>query len=188
MKQRFVGCVDGGLREPVQHTIPDEVCEHAIEVAADEWNEWKVKRNHFYGHLKLPQDPKEFLGPLIKHLDRSLNVQRDATMRGDVHIDSAVHLDPLSVQASNPALEALRRAIFSASPDGQLPEIILEIHSATRFSSLLLGREPRSRVELLMVYAAVLARGTSLTAGRHRTHGTGTGFRDDQADDEPHCR
>ena len=128
-------------------------------------DEWKAKRNHFYGHLKLPQDPKEFLGPLIEHLDRSLIVLRDATMRGDVHIDSAVHLDPLSAQTSNPALEALRRAIFSACPDGQLPEIILEIDSATRFSWLLLGgREPRSRVELLMVYAAVLAHGTSLTA------------------------
>ena len=127
-------------------------------------DERKAKRNHFYGHLKLPQDPKEFLGPLIEQLDQGLIVLRDATSRGNVHIDGAVHLDPLSAQTANPAVEALRRAIFSTRPDGQLPEIILEVDSATRFSWLLLGREPRSRAELLMVYAAVLAHGTSLTA------------------------
>jgi len=32
-------------------------------------DEWKAKRNHLCGHLKLPQDPKEFLEPLIEHLD-----------------------------------------------------------------------------------------------------------------------
>ena len=41
---------------------------------------------------------------------------------------------------------------------------ILEVDSTTRFSWLLLGREPGSCAELLMVYAAVLAHGTSLTA------------------------
>ncbi|WP_156992319.1 hypothetical protein [Paraburkholderia oxyphila] len=56
-------------------------------------DEWKTKRNHFYVHLKLPQDSREFLGPLIEHLDQSLIVLRDATTRGDVRIDSAVHLD-----------------------------------------------------------------------------------------------
>ena len=123
-----------------------------------------MKRNHLYGHLKLPQDPKEFLEPLIEHLDQGLIVLRDATTHGDVRIDSAVHLDPMSAQTPNPAVEALRRAIFSARPDGQLPEIILEVDSTTRFSWLLLGREPGSCAELLMVYAAVLAHGTSRTA------------------------
>jgi hypothetical protein len=73
--------------------------------------EWKAKRNHLYGHLKLPQDPKAFLEPLIEHLDQGLTVLRDATVRGGVRIDSAVHLDPLSAQTPNPAIEALRRAI-----------------------------------------------------------------------------
>ena len=93
-------------------------------------DQWKAKRNHFYGHLKLPQDPKEFLGPLIEHLDRSLIVLRDATMRGDVHIDSAVHLDPSSAQTSNPALEALRRAIFSRCPDTH--QIDRHVHACAR--------------------------------------------------------
>nr|WP_258397439.1 Tn3 family transposase [Paraburkholderia unamae] len=41
---------------------------------------------------------------------------------------------------------------------------MLEIDSATRFSWILPGRERRSRIELLMVYSAVLAHGTSLSA------------------------
>ncbi|MFX5957050.1 hypothetical protein ABTF01_21875, partial [Acinetobacter baumannii] len=60
----------------------------------------------------------------------------------------------------DPALDALRRAIFDDRPVGQLPKIILDIDSEVRFSWLLLGREPRSRSELLLVYAAVLAHGT----------------------------
>ena len=47
---------------------------------------------------------------------------------------------------------------------GRLPEIVLEIDSAVRFSWILLGREPHNRRELLMVYAAVLAHGTSMSA------------------------
>lgn len=58
----------------------------------------------------------------------------------------------------------MRGAIFSRRPVGQVPTIILEIDSSVRFSWILLGREPRSRSELLLVYAAVLAHGTSLSA------------------------
>jgi len=127
-------------------------------------DDWSAKRNHYYGHLKLPQDAKEILEPLIRHLDHGLTVLRDATVRGDVRIDTAVHLYALSAQGQDATVEPLRRAIFASHPGGQLPEIILEIDSATRFSWLLLGREPRSRSELLLVYAAVLAHGTSLSA------------------------
>lgn len=150
-------------------------------------DEWKAKRNHFYGHLKLPQDPKEFLEPLIEHLDQGLIVLRDATNRGDLRIDSAVHLDPLSAQTPHPAVEALRRGIFSVRPDGQLPEIILEVDSTTRFSWLLLGREPGSR---RIADGLCGSPGTRYIAdgGRHRTHGAGTGARGDPADDEPHRR
>jgi len=62
-----------------------------------------------------------------------------------------VHPDPRSAQAPNSDLEAMRRAIFSACPDGQLPEITLEVNSTTRFSWLLLEPEPGSRAELLMI-------------------------------------
>ena len=126
--------------------------------------EWQVKRNHFYGHLELPQDPQAFLEPVIAHLDAGLARLRDAALRGELKIDEAIHIDPLVAQAPVASVEALRRALFERHPGGQLPEILLEIDSSTHFSWLLLGREPYSRSELLLVYAAVLAHGTSMSA------------------------
>jgi TnpA family transposase len=125
---------------------------------------WKAQRNHFYGHLKLSQDPKEYIEPICAHLSEGLERLTQAVSRGEVRVDTAIHLDPASAQRAEPAVEALRRAIFNVHPDGQLPRILLEIDSETRFSWLLLGREPRARSELLMVYAAVLAHGTSMSA------------------------
>jgi hypothetical protein len=126
--------------------------------------DWQARRNHFYGHLKLPQDARAFLEPVVEHLDAGLARLRDAAVRGELRIDSAIHVDPLKAKRPEASVEALRRALFDRHPDGQLPEILLEIDSHTHFSWLLLGREPYSRSELLMVYAAVLAHGTSMSA------------------------
>ncbi|MEQ5844410.1 MULTISPECIES: Tn3 family transposase [Paraburkholderia] len=126
--------------------------------------EWQAKRNNHYGHLNLPQDASEFLAPILTHLNQRLELLSEAVKEGLVQVDTAVHLEPLTAQPVDVEADRLRRAIFEAHPPGQLPEIILEIDSATRFSWILLGREPRSRGELLMVYSAVLAHGTSLSA------------------------
>ena len=127
--------------------------------------EWKAKRNHYYGHLELPQDPKVFLAKIIDHLDGGLDRLKDAYLRGEVRIEAGgVRNEGIVAEERDPALDALRRAIFDDRPVGQLPKIILDIDSEVRFSWLLLGREPRSRSELLLVYAAVLAHGTTLSA------------------------
>ncbi len=126
--------------------------------------DWQARRNHFYGHLKLPQDANAFLEPVVAHLDAGLARLRDAAARGELKIDSAIHLEPLKANRPETSVDALRRALFDRHPEGQLPEILLEIDSHTHFSWMLLGREPYSRSELLMVYAAVLAHGTSMSA------------------------
>ncbi len=127
-------------------------------------DEWQAKRNNLYGHLELPQNPQDFLRPIIEQLDQRIELLDEAVSSGLVRVDTAVHLHPLEAQPADAEADQLRRAIFETHPPGQLPEIILEIDSATRFSWVLLGREPRSRIELLMVYSAVLAHGTSLSA------------------------
>lgn len=104
--------------------------------------DWRTKRNSRYGHLGLPQDPQEFLGPVLVHLAQRLELLNRAADEGAVRIDTAVHIDPLEAQPEDAASDRLRRAIFEAHPPGPLPEIILEIDSATRFSWILLGREP----------------------------------------------
>jgi hypothetical protein len=47
---------------------------------------------------------------------------------------------------------------------------MLAVDAQVRFSWIMLGREPRSATELLMVYAGILAHGTSMSARPHR-HG-----------------
>lgn len=46
----------------------------------------------------------------------------------------------------------------------QLPDVILQVDAQVRFSWIMLGREPRSTEELPMVYAGILAHGTSLSS------------------------
>ena len=106
-------------------------------------DEWQAKRNHYYGHLALLQDPKEYLAPVIEHLDAGLRRLREAVASSEVRIDDAVHIGPLSAQPHDAALEALRGAILEPQPDGQLPRIILEIDSAVRFSTVAIA--PRFR-------------------------------------------
>jgi hypothetical protein len=58
----------------------------------------------------------------------------------------------------------LRAALDHRIGEVQLPEVILAVDAQVRFSWIMLGREPRSTDELLMVYAGIMAHGTSLTA------------------------
>lgn len=127
-------------------------------------DEWRAHRNSYYARLNLPLDAKAFLKPILEHLDEGLERLAQAGVRGEVRIDNAVHLSPLIAEAEDAHIKAFREALYAQRPVGQLPEIILEIDSEVRFSWILLGREPRTRAELLLVYAAVLAHGTSMSA------------------------
>src|SRR5256885_15169282 len=63
-----------------------------------------------------------------------------------------------------PEVTKLRAALDHRIGEVQLPEVILAVDAQVRFSWIMLGREPRSTAELLMVYAGIMAHGTSLTA------------------------
>src|SRR2546427_538014 len=64
----------------------------------------------------------------------------------------------------DPEVTKLRAALDHRIGEVQLPEVILAVDAQVRFSWIMLGREPRSTDELLMVYAGIMAHGTSLTA------------------------
>ena len=87
-------------------------------------DDWQRQHNHFYGKLGLPQDPKVFLEPVIKHLDEGLERLSEAVERGEVHVDDAVHLDALKAEPGQKAVEDLRRALFE-SP-GCLPFLLAQ--------------------------------------------------------------
>lgn len=127
--------------------------------------QWAIHRNVHYGHLKLSRDPKEHLQPVVELLETRLQEFGEAASSGQVQVEAdGMILERQPASPEDMRVAELRRALLNDRPLGQLPEIVLEIDSAVRFSWILLGREPHNRRELLMVYAAVLAHGTSMSA------------------------
>lgn len=126
---------------------------------------WQKTREMHYSQLGLSRDPMETLEPLAGHLNKRLQDFAAAATSGQVLVDAdGIHQERKAASPDDIRVIALRRALMDGRPPGQLPEIVLEIDSAVRFSWILLGREPNSRRELLMVYAAVFAHGTSMSA------------------------
>ncbi len=70
----------------------------------------------------------------------------------------------MAAEQEDPELLKLRTALDHRIGEAQLPELMLEVDAQVRFSWIMLGREPRSEKELLMVYAGILAHGTSMSA------------------------
>ena len=127
--------------------------------------DWQKSRDMHYAQLGLSKDPKETLEPLAEHLEKRLQDFAAAASSGQIQVDAdGIHQERKVAIPEEVRVIALRRALMEGRPLGQLPEIVLEIDSAVRFSWMLLGREPNSRRELLMVYAAVFAHGTSMSA------------------------
>jgi hypothetical protein len=87
-----------------------------------------------------------------------------ATEAGILRVDDELHLTPLEALEEDPKLTKLRAALDKRVGEAQLPEVILAVDAEVRFSWIMLGREPRSSREQLMVYAGILAHGTALSA------------------------
>ena len=128
---------------------------------------WQAHRHSHYGHLKLPQDPKEFLGPIQEQLRRRTEQFAEAVSEARIRIDvDGMHLDKQPASPEESRVLALRRALYADRAPGQIAEMMLQIDSKVRFSWLLLGREPYSRAELLLTYAGILALSTSMSAAQ----------------------
>jgi TnpA family transposase len=87
-----------------------------------------------------------------------------AAEAGTLQVDDELHLTLLAAEDEDPELTKLRAALDRRIGEVQLPELILAVDAEVRFSWIMLGREPRSTHELLMVYAGILAHGTALSA------------------------
>jgi hypothetical protein len=90
----------------------------------------------------------------------------DAGRGGTLRVDEELHLAPLAAEEEDPEVANLRTALDRRIGEAQLPELLLEVDANVRFSWIMLGREPRSDQELLMVYAGILAHGTSMSAAQ----------------------
>lgn len=127
-------------------------------------NEWKARRNHHLARLKLPRDPKEFTEPLLEKVSEGIKTLEEAVAGGQVRVaEGEIHGRALAAELISDDVAVLRDRLFESVTDAQLPEVMIEVDSHVRYSWIVLGREPRSVEELLLVYAALLAQATALT-------------------------
>lgn len=127
---------------------------------------WKNERRAHYRRLALPTDAAVFLEPLIERAKAGVAAVAQAAHAGELRIDDELHLTPLAAEEEDPRVGKLRAALDHRIGEAQLPDIILAVDAQVRFSWIMLGREPRSEQELLMVYAGILAHGTSMSAAQ----------------------
>ncbi len=126
--------------------------------------QWQQSRRAHFRRLSLPTDPAAFLEPLAERAQAGVQAVALAAEAGILRIDDELHLTPLEALEEDPKLTKLRAALDKRVGEAQLPELILAVDAQVRFSWIMLGREPRSSRELLMVYAGILAHGTALSA------------------------
>jgi TnpA family transposase len=125
---------------------------------------WEKERNSYYRRLSLPKRAESYLEPLIERAQAGVAAVAKAVAAGDLKVDDELHLTPLAAEEEEPELVKLRAALDHRIGEAQLPDLLLQVDAKTRFSWIMLGREPRSDKELLMVYGGILAHGTSMSA------------------------
>jgi TnpA family transposase len=125
---------------------------------------WTAESKKHYARLSLPGKATTFLKPLLAKVSVGVAAVAAAARSGVLKVDDELHLSALPAEDENPEVTKLRTALDHRIGEVQLPEVILAVDAQVRFSWIMLGREPRSTDELLMVYAGIMAHGTSLTA------------------------
>ena len=125
---------------------------------------WQAESKKHYARLSFPSKAATFLKPLLARVTAGVDAVAAAARSGVLRVDDELHLSPLPAEDEDPEVTKLRAALDHRIGEVQLPEVILAVDAQVRFSWIMLGREPRSTDELLMVYAGIMAHGTSLTA------------------------
>ena len=126
--------------------------------------QWRTEATHHYARLSLPTKPAKFLEPLLARVRAGVDAVAAAARSGVLRVDDELHISALPADDEDPEVIKLRAKLDLRIGEVQLPEVILAVDAHVRFSWTMLGREPRSTEELLMVYAGIMAHGTSLTA------------------------
>ncbi len=125
---------------------------------------WQEESKRHYARLSLPANAATFLKPLLARVRAGMDAVAAAARAGVLRVDDELHLSTLPAEEEAPEVIQLRAKLDQRIGEVQLPEVILAVDAQVRFSWIMLGREPRSTEELLMVYAGIMAHGTSLTS------------------------
>ncbi|MEO7128284.1 MAG: Tn3 family transposase [Rhodoferax sp.] len=125
---------------------------------------WATESKRHYARLALPTKASTFLAPLLARVRVGVAAVATAAREGTLRVDDELHLSAMPAEDEDPKVIQLRAQLDQRLGEVQLPDVILQVDAQVRFSWIMLGREPRSTEELLMVYAGILAHGTSLTS------------------------
>ena len=110
--------------------------------------EWTTHHRRFYAQLGLPLDAAHSTPQLLATLEAGLVSLAEAVDAGVVSVDDrGLHLKALDAEETPPQLAATRDALFEEVGTIQLPELMLAVDHATRFSWRLLGRAPTTERE-----------------------------------------
>ncbi|MBP6466115.1 MAG: Tn3 family transposase, partial [Rubrivivax sp.] len=128
--------------------------------------DWSSSKELHHQILGLPDQAMLFLEPILAGMSVGLTALAEAVSRGQIEIgaDKLLHLPPIRPLDEDVEPRKTREAVFKHIGSVQLPDLLLEVDAATRFSVALLARRPSSSNELLAVYGALLAHGTELDA------------------------
>jgi Tn3 transposase DDE domain len=125
---------------------------------------WAISREQTRTSLKLPTDPKEFVGLLGAELDAAYQCPLEELRRDHPIFEIAkgnIDLHKLDALEESASLTALRARIDAMLPDVDLPELLLEIAIRTRFTTAFTHeREPSARLSDLeiSIIAVLIAR------------------------------
>ncbi|WP_282611243.1 Tn3 family transposase [Pelagibius sp. Alg239-R121] len=126
---------------------------------------WEKERARLYRHLRVPPSLDNYVRRLRDVAQSSLYGLAKTIEEGAITIEqNRIRIPRAKPHPEDEDVGRIRRDIFELSGLIQLPDLLVEIDSQTRFSWLLLGRSPRNERELITLYGAVFALGTDLTA------------------------
>ena len=144
--------------------------DHSLEHRAPEDRmipkaQWQKERARFVRNLAVSAKPEATIRWIKDELTTALKAIDAAVSRGDIRIENDRLVVPkLKAAPEDERLRAIRRELFAGVGKIQLPDLLIAIDAATRFSWALLGRSPASEHELIILYAALIALGSDLTA------------------------
>jgi TnpA family transposase len=115
--------------------------------------------------LSLSSGPERMLAAIKAQLGVSLDALAAAVNSGELRITNNHLVVPrIKADPEQPEVAVLRRQLFARIGSIQLADVMIEADSTAQFSRTLLGRAPHGETELALLYAAILALGSDMTA------------------------
>jgi hypothetical protein len=120
----------------------------------------KCDRARFIRDLIGGDSMRAYLDKIQAGLTAGLAAVDEAVAAGALDIDDGRLIVPrIKPAPKDPRVEQTRRLLSRSLGDVQLPDVLIDVDAKTHFSWTLLERPPRSDLELVTLYAALVAWG-----------------------------